>query len=338
MAKTTETPAERTAEQTPAAEQAAEGTGGLPSVMTVGGRELQAMDFGEDSGVGMENLEISEQLIPFMALLQGLSPQVDRSKPEFVEGAEMGQLFNTATKATYPVVGTAGLPFLPVWREHQFTEWVPRTNITYPDGRVIHGSANGGFRGIHDPNGPEVRAAIDDAVTKYGRAALFRPLPFHNDEQNEDTVLIDQFNLGIIYGWPELDEFSARRAMLAFTSTKIGVYRSFITACDDIKYPNPRTGRMEPPPMWAHRWRLGSVSQTNAKGTFFNYRVSIEKRPEHLSLVPMNTPLYAAAKEFSTQWRAGQVKGDYQQAAGAGADGTTPAAGGIDPNAKDIPF
>lgn len=332
-------------EQAPSPEPT--GTTSVPATtMIIGGREMQAYDFGNDAGAGMENLGIDEQLIPFITILQGLSPQVDRTKPEYIEGAAIGMLMNTATKTVYDVLdpnageNKRGLPFIPVWREHQFTEWVPRNDTQFPDGKMVKGnSGGGGFRGIHDPNSPEVRAAIEHALQTGGRTALFRPLYFHNKETNEETVLIDQYNLGIIYGWPMLDEFFAKRAMVAFTSTKIGVYKAFITAADDIKYPNPRTGQMASPPMWAHRWRLGVVSQKNNKGEFFNYRTDLESRPSHTALVPMNSPLYIAGKEFYTQWREGKIRGDYTAAEqSAGQDSGAGAGRTIDPDSTHIPF
>src|SRR3954466_13627597 len=93
-------------------------TPNLPQPAGAGGAVI-AYDFGEDEGVGMRGLEMSEQLIPFISILQGLSPQINPSKPEFIQGAQLGMLFNTATKALYPMTG---MTIIPVWREHQFTE------------------------------------------------------------------------------------------------------------------------------------------------------------------------------------------------------------------------
>lgn len=297
------------------------------SLVTVGGREIQAYDFGEDAGAGLEDLSMDEQLIPFMSILQGLSPQINRTKPEYIDGAGLGMILNTATKEIYDVAKEP-LPVIPCWREHQFTEWVPRDDMEFPDGSVVRGGGGGGFRGIHDPNAPEVVAAREHALKIGGRTALFRPLKFHNNETNEDTVLIEQYNVGILYGWPVLDEYSVQRAMIAFTSTKISVYKAFTTTADKLQYMSPTLGRMQTAPMWAHRWRLGVIAQTNKKGDFFNFSLRLEAMPKEKSLVKRSEPLYAAGLEFYQQWKSGQARADYESAAKAAENNDSSQSGG----------
>lgn len=287
--------------------------------------ELAAYDFGDDAGAGTEGMRIEEQLTPFLSVLQGLSPQTNSSKPEFVENARMGMLYNSAVNAVYD--GAVGIEIMACWRDYQFTEWVPRDDYKLPDGTVIRGGGGGGggFRGIHSPDDRDVRAAIAEAVQRFGKGARFRPIPFRNALTEEDTTLIEQFNLGVIYGAPNLTPETARRAMIAFTSTKIGVYKQYITAATDIAYPNPRRGEpnqppMIKPPLWAHRWRVTTVPQSNKKGDFFNYRLQLAERgPPQASLVRRDDPLYVVAREFYELWTKGQVKADYDAAGGSDA-------------------
>jgi hypothetical protein len=299
---------------------------------TVAGTDLAVYDFGDDVGAGTENMRLEEQLVPFLSILQGLSPQLNRAKPEYLDEARMGNILNTATGALYD--GAEGVEAMPVWRDYQFTEWLPRDDVVLPDGKVIRGGGGDGqgFRGIHAPDSPEVRKAVAEAVKKYGPGARFRSIPFFNMDKEEDTILIEQFNLGVMYGGPALDESTVRRAMLAFTSTKISVYKQWLAAATDIKYPNPRAAepnqpRVISPPLWAHRWRLTTVPQSNRKGDFFNWRLSLaEKGAPQLSLVRRTDPLYVMAKEFHDQWAAGQVKADYDadEKGGAGVEQDIP--------------
>jgi len=346
MAKTNENPTTLQDEQL-APETSA--TSSEVAFVNFGGRQLATYDFGEDSGAGFEDMSVKEQLIPFITILQGLSPQVDRSRAEYVEGAQMGMLFETASQELYDVKANnpeSGLPFIPCWREETYTEWVPRNDVTFPkSGKVIRGgSAGNGFRGVHKPDEPAVQAAMREAQQEFGRSWEFRPLPFYNEDQNEDTVLLHQFNVGIVYGWPELDEMSAQRAMIAFVSTKIPVYQQFMTTARKIRYMNPSTGKMTEPAFYSHRWKLGVVTQENAKGKFFNYRVGLEKPlPWHNSLVRRDSVLFGLAKEFYEQWREGQVKGDYATAAestgGAqDSDGRSSIASRSRMNDEEIPF
>ena len=313
----------------------AEDVTGLPTVNN-GGRDVQVFDWDDDAGKGLEGFSAQEQLIPFITVLQGLSPQLNPNKPEYVEGAQMGMLFDTATKE---VLGNQ-LKIVPVWRDHQYTEWVPRNDVTYPDGRVIRGNSGGnGFRGIHGtlPSSPAGRA-LSEAVTKYGQSAQFRPIPFKNVETGEDTVLIDQWNLGVIYGYPDLTAETASRAMIAFTSTKIKAYKEFGTILSKIRYPSTRRpGVMLEPPLWAHVWILGVVSQSNNKGEFYNFTLRLNKGPKdpnHFAAINSTDPVYIYASEFYDQWAAGQIKADYAEDTG---DSTVPQSN-IDANDENIPF
>lgn len=47
---------------------------------------------------GMEGVGVNDVIMPRLTLLQDLSPQVSSRKPEYVEGAEVGQIFNVATQ------------------------------------------------------------------------------------------------------------------------------------------------------------------------------------------------------------------------------------------------
>ncbi len=105
-------------------------------------------------------------------------------------------------------------------------------------------------------------------------------------------------------------------------------YLMSVAAATDIKYPNPRAAepnqpRVITPPLWAHRWRITTVPQSNRKGDFFNWRLALTERgAPQLSLVRRTDPLYVAAKEFHDQWAAGQVRGDYEDAGEKGGAGT----------------
>ena len=43
------------------------------------------------------SFDSSEMQIPFVRLIQAMSPQLSKKKPEYIEGAEQGDAFNTVT-------------------------------------------------------------------------------------------------------------------------------------------------------------------------------------------------------------------------------------------------
>jgi len=77
----------------------------------------------EDAGQGAEDFGADDIALPFINLLQALSPQVQRG-PYQVEGAQPGDFYNTVTGQVYS--GEDGVLVIPVAYEKVYVEWVPR--------------------------------------------------------------------------------------------------------------------------------------------------------------------------------------------------------------------
>lgn len=54
-----------------------------------------------DTGRGNEAVDASSMVIPRLVIVQDLSPQHKKNKPEYIEGAEPGMVFNTVTNELY---------------------------------------------------------------------------------------------------------------------------------------------------------------------------------------------------------------------------------------------
>jgi hypothetical protein len=92
----------------------------------------------DDAGQGFENADKDSFAIPFLRILQGLSPQCNKANPDFIRGAEQGMLFNTVTKECLAADGdTDGINMIVCHFDRKFTEWAPN---------------RGGFRGEHHPS------------------------------------------------------------------------------------------------------------------------------------------------------------------------------------------
>lgn len=76
------------------------------------------------SGAGGENVTAADILIPRLTILQALSPQLKKSAPEFIEGAQVGQICNVAMGKTFP----GPVKFLPVYFSKRWLEWHPRAS------------------------------------------------------------------------------------------------------------------------------------------------------------------------------------------------------------------
>jgi len=61
----------------------------------VNGVQEQMPEWLQKGNAGSEDVSAKDMIMPRVDVLQALSPQINKKKPEFIEGAEQGQIFNT---------------------------------------------------------------------------------------------------------------------------------------------------------------------------------------------------------------------------------------------------
>lgn len=162
--------------------------------------------YGDLSGMGYENQTGADIAVPFMTVLQPLSPQVS---DETVKGAKAGAIFNTVTQEIY----TQPVIVVPVYTERLFVEWVPR-------------DAGGGFVAVHAPDSDIVSAARA-ASTEFGRY------------KHGDNDLVETFYMYVLRMDDVNDLTHAEFAVIAFKSTQIKVYKRLMTTLRTIKSQPP---------------------------------------------------------------------------------------------------
>ncbi len=89
----------------------------------------------QDQARGNENVTTEDLQLPRLDVLQALSPQINKKKDQYIEGAEPGMLFNTLTGELY---GTS-IHITPVSFVKRYLLWVDRKQ-----------DAEGGLRGVFD--------------------------------------------------------------------------------------------------------------------------------------------------------------------------------------------
>jgi len=97
----------------------------------------------DESARGQENVSVDDLTIPRLGLVQDLSPQRKKTKPEYIEGAESGMLFNNVTSELY---GTS-MVFVPVYFKKEWCIWKSQ-------------SSGGGFEGAWPSEGEAVEAFV----------------------------------------------------------------------------------------------------------------------------------------------------------------------------------
>ncbi len=250
--------------------------------------KLLAAYGGEQGETGYENLSGSDLSLPFLNVLQGISPEVADNNPE---GARAGMFINSITKEL--VDGEKqGVVFQPVLTENKFVEWVPREK-------------GGGWVAEYDPTDPYVRQA-----QQYSAA---RNLDYGKIETENGNQLVET-----IYFYGHILDDSGEDiqgfAVLSCTSMKIKPAKAFRTVM--------RTTLKGKIPLWGWRTRIFTVKEKNEKGTFHTIQFKPLSGNNWIdgALLP-DSPLYAEGKALREMIQAGKAKVDFSQQAGAGTSG-----------------
>lgn len=245
--------------------------------------------YADYAGAGFENQTSDDYSIPFLQILQALSPQVQDS-----DTLRPGLIINTVTGEVFD--GKKGIAFVPATTQHLYVEWKPRDQ-------------GGGFVGIHEIDS-EVVAHAKDASTEYGHYST----PEGND-------LIETF---YVYGIMLDDDGNSSEAVLAFSSTKIKKYKGWMTKAKTIQIQLP-DGRRIPAPLFAHRYRLKTLSEKNTKGQFFNWdAVAFDGDNAQAARLLPDDPLFQAAVNIKRLLDQGKARAAYEsQSAGSGSEEAT---------------
>ena len=224
-------------------------------------------DIFETAGDGA-SFEASEMQIPFVRILQAMSPQLSKKKPEYIEGASQGDLFNTVTGEYWD--GELGVTVVPCYQTTKYLEFVPRDQ-------------GGGYMGEIPANDP--------VLTRTSREGSKEILPNGNELVKSDQhycLVLDQ-------------HAGFQPAVIDMKSSQLKVSRRWKTQIAMQKVKHPKTGEMVTPAVYATMWRLSTIEESNDQGTWGNYTVA------KIDLVS-NRDILMEAKAFRESIMAGEVK------------------------------
>lgn len=219
---------------------------------TVNG-QLALNDYGIEEGqTGFEGTDTNDFTIPYLTILQGISPQIGGAPDDRIEGAAIGDLMISSTKEIFK--GKEGLIFQPCDKRTIWVEWTPRKT---PDGRKIAGG--GKFVATHEPASDVVRKAI--ATQK-----------FPNYSTDAGNVLQDtRYFAGLIHRTLDLDEQSKlppEELIISFSVTKIKPYKAYMDKIKSVKF----GGQI---PLYANRILITSFTDSVGGGEpFQNFRLT----------------------------------------------------------------
>lgn len=222
----------------------------------------QISAYGAYSGQGREDLAIVPPRIPYILLLQDLSPQCKESNPKHVPGAKPGLFLNAQTGELF---SQTSLVFAAVVAS--VNEWKPRKE-------------GGGLVAKHDLNSPivaEAKARAQKTKTPWKRYTASG-----NDLVETYTVYAVLTDNGQPTGV----------GVLSFKSTAIPPFQAAMGRISGF-----RGGKDVP--IFAHEMILTSINDKNKSGQeFSNFRFAPAKGDPVKSLLPGNSPVLEVAAKL----------------------------------------
>ena len=188
-----------------------------------------------DAGVGLENITTEDMQIPFIRIIQALSPQLQKDDPLYIKGAEQGDIFNTVSQEIYKQ--DEGVTLVPAFFEKKFLEFQLR-------------SSGGGF----------VRelAADDKDITMTSREDTIEMLPNGNElVRTHQHLVIAKSADGTI-----------APCVLDMKKTQLKVSRRWNTLKNSARLPSRALM-----PIYGTAWQLTTVLEANDRGKWFNYKL-----------------------------------------------------------------
>lgn len=245
----------------------------------------------EFAGAGFENQTSDDYTVPFVRILQAISP-ILTERPEL----KQGMLLNTVTGEA--VEGKDGIVFVPSTTQHAYIEFKPR-------------ASGGGFVAAHTPTSDVVARAKAESKT-YG--------DYKTPEGNE---LTENFS---VYGVSLDADGIPSSAVIAFSGAMIKKYKSWMTTAKTIQI-KLANGRLIAAPLFAHRYRLKTVVDKAPKGSFYNWAISFDGENAMACRIAPSHPAFVAAHALAQVVATGAARAAYESTAPDEAGDAGPATG-----------
>jgi hypothetical protein len=158
-------------------------------VAPIAGVQEQMPEWLHKGNAGSEDVGVKDMVLPRVDVLQALSPQIKKSDPNYIEGAEQGQIFNTVTGEMYG----SSVTFVPVLFRKEYVVWKLR-------------KAGGGFCG----------AFKDEMDANTFRSQLPNPDDHETVESHQHFAIL-------------LTNHGPEEAVLSMTKSKLKVSRALNT-------------------------------------------------------------------------------------------------------------
>ena len=232
-------------------------------------------DMASYSGAGMENTDRESFAIPFLAVIQKTSPQVDKDTDLYIKGAEAGDLLLTSTNELFKDEDGVDVVFCGYRRV--FLRWAP----------IDEG---GGFKGEIPVEEVAVLRSKGKLIEEDGR--LFA--------DNGDIVADTRIHYVLVVR----EDGTFTPAVMSLKSTQIKKSKMLMTQIQSY-IAKDSAGKSFTPPSFGHLFHVETIAESNDKGSWRGWKLSRTGFVE-------DADLFAAAIEFHKMSVTEGVKVNYE--------------------------
>lgn len=240
-----------------------------------------AVGFSDDEffGVqtGMENVTAADVTLPRFTILQGLSPQVNSRKDEYIEGAKMGMILNTASNK---VVDAQRLVF--AYYQRRNIEWTPRDKPC-----PIEGLPKPLGGGLYKDYGTD-DSILNECKMWEENASLWTP------RGNE---------LVVTGTWYVVDPDTLATGWIGMGKTQLTSSKKLLAGIRDEKFMHPTKG-IQPAPMFYRVWEMSTRLREFEGNEWFVWQ---HKPAERIQEHQLGRGILEACKEISRTIREGEM-------------------------------
>ncbi len=223
---------------------------------------------------GREDLTQEDYTLPFLQILQDLSPTVKTGENE------SGQIFQSASKEVFD--GADGITFVPVKVSREYIEWIPRKR-------------GGGLVGRHTPS-----SAVVAAAKKQRQELGHQWNEYYVGDGDDPNVRNDLIETGSILGLLVREDGSTAKVVISCKATHMKAYKSLNTMCGDLQ---------GDPALFAIRLKLTTVEEPYSAGSSYNWNIQFDGDNY---IMKSDDPLFQKAADFYETIVSGNVKIDLE--------------------------
>jgi hypothetical protein len=230
----------------------------------------------EDQGAGQEGIDSQDLMIPRITILQSMSPQVNKRDGKHVEGAEVGDIFNTVSSEAND--GATGITVVPIKYRRAHIEWKPNRGGFVRD----HGS---------DSSILEQCTQEEDYTQRL--------------ENGNEIVVTAEYFLFVVK-----EDGSYAPALLSMTSSQLKKARRWNSMMNQLKLKKPDGSGLFTPAMFYSSYKLTTVPEENDQGSWFGWDIEMCDGDSGgiLKSLDNGQEIYMAARSFKESIASGEVK------------------------------